>query len=273
MHKYFLFLLIIFSCKNNEEINQLNLVLPGDPKSLDPVHATDVRSGRVCALLYDNLIQYDVSANLVPGIAKNWTISNVGKKYTFNISKNIIFHNGTKLTPNHIEESFLRLLDFENLSSFDWIFENVQGANDYLKGKAKNVSGFSVLNDSIFIIDLTKQQNSFIYYLAMPPTAIVMKEENNIIGTGPWMLKNRIIDGHLFFEKNQNYHTAPPKIDKLKIRILPEALPRIAEFLTGYLDIMEVPDNEYIYWKEQESHNQKIYYTDELNTYYIGLNC
>ena len=273
MQKYLLFLLFIFSCNNNAETNQLNLVLPGDPKSLDPIYATDVRSGKVCALLYDNLVHYDDSANIVSGIAKNRSISDFGKKYIFNINKNIFFQNGTKLKSSHIKESFLRLLNHENLSSFDWIFENVKGVNEYLTSKSTDVSGLTVLNDSTFIIELINQQNSFIYYLAMPPTAIVMKKENNIIGTGPWMLQDRIIDGHLLFKKNKKYHSGSSEIDKLKIRILPEALPRIAEFLTGYLDIMEIPENEYIYWKDQKLHNQNIYYTDELNTYYLGLNC
>ena len=273
MQKYLLLLLFIFSCQFNKNSNQINLVLPGDPKSLDPIYATDVRSGKVCALLYDNLVHYNDSTNIIPGIAKNWTILNFGKKYIFNINKNIIFHDGTKLTAHHIKKSFLRLLDSENLSSYDWIFENVKGVKAYLANKTKDVSGFSVENDYTFIIDLNKQQNAFIYYLAMPPTSIVIKKEKKIIGTGPWILNERIIDGHLLFKKNKNYYNGAPETDKLKIRILPESLPRIAEFLTGYLDIMEIPDNEYKYWTDQKQGNQNLYYTNELNTYYIGLNC
>ena len=96
---------------------------------------------------------------------------------------------------------------------------------------------------------------------------------SNLIGTGPWKLVNRMTDGHLLFEKNSNYFTGPPKLEKLKIRILPETLPRTAEFITGYLDIMEIPDAEYELWINDEEWMDHIYHQNQLNIYYIGLNC
>ena len=42
------------------------------------------------------------------------------------------------------------------------------------------------------------------------------------------------------FSRNENYFDGPPISKHLKIRILAEALPRSAEFITGYLDIMEM---------------------------------
>ena len=81
MQKYLLFLLLSISCKIEPDNNQINLTLPGDPKSLDPAKATDVRSGKICALLYDTLVKFDNSINILPAIAKSWNISGNGKKY------------------------------------------------------------------------------------------------------------------------------------------------------------------------------------------------
>ena len=68
----FLFILffLFVSCTVKLESNQLTLVLSGDPKNLDPAHATDVRSGQVTALLFDNLVHYGHGSEIIPGIAK-----------------------------------------------------------------------------------------------------------------------------------------------------------------------------------------------------------
>jgi len=59
----------------------------------------------------------------------------------------------------------------------------------------------------------------------------------------------------------------------LKVRILPEALPRSAEFITGYLDIMEIPEAEFDLWVNDPHWVSHIQYQDDLNIFYLGLNC
>ena len=56
----------------------------------------------------------------------------------------------------------------------------------------------------------------------------------------------------------------------MRIRILSEVMTQSAEFEAGSLDILEVPQGEMEYWK-QYSYNQLD--VDELNIWYIGMNC
>ena len=49
-----------------------------DPRSLDPAFSTDVPTGEVDALLFDNLTQFDVDGRLVPGLAKSWEVDPTG---------------------------------------------------------------------------------------------------------------------------------------------------------------------------------------------------
>ena len=107
----------------------------------------------------------------------------------------------------------------------------------------------------------------------MPSASIVLINNNEIIGTGPWIKTEWIRDGHFLFKANSNYFNGPPKLNQLKIRILPEALPRVAEFVTGYLDILEIPNVEYELWLNDPEWKDQIKYINQLNTYYIGLNC
>jgi oligopeptide transport system substrate-binding protein len=274
MRKFPFILFILFiSCTVKPDSNQLTLVLSGDPKNLDPAHATDVRSGQVTALLFDNLVHYGHGSEIIPGIAKSWEISEDGTIYNFLLKDSIFFQNGEKLNSLHIKSSFERILNPEIASRRSWLFENIIGANEYSTGKKDNVSGFDCINDSTFQITLIKPFAPFLGFLAMPSASIVLNKNNKLYGTGPWIQKEWVRDGHFLFESNPHYFDGQPNLDKLKIRILPEALPRVAEFITGYLDIMDIPNAEFELWQNDPEWKNDIQLINQLNTYYIGLNC
>ncbi len=279
-HFHFNFFIVIFvilllpTCTRVPESRQLNLVLYGDPSSLDPAFATDVRTGQVCALLYDNLVRFGRGTELIPSIAKNWSIDSTGTLYYFDLRSDVQFTDGTPLRANHVKWAFQRLMDLETQSHRTWLFRNVLGVGEFQSGDTNEIIGFLAKDDSTFSIQLTEPFAPFIGFIAMPSASIVSKDKDgNLMGTGPWILTQWVHDGHLLFERNDQYFDGAPILEKLKIRVLPEALPRSAEFITGYLDIMEIPEPEYDLWADDPEWAPYIHLKDELNTYYIGLNC
>ena len=265
---YLYLFLLFFACQIKPDKNQLTISINGDPKTIDPIYATDVRSGQVCALLYDNLVKFGDSTNIIPSIAQSWTITNT--EYTFNLRTNIYFNNGEKLHSTHIKNSFERLLSPNNRSHRTWLFDYVDGVEEFKNNTVNDVSGFETPNDSTFLIRLKENYTPFLSLLAMPGASIVT---DSLVGTGPWILDEWIRGGHLLFNKNKNYFNGEINFDKLKIRIIPEPLPRSAEFITKYLDIMEIPNAEYLLWEKDTLFNSQISHSDDLNIFYIGLNC
>ena len=265
---YLFVFLLLLACQIEPNKDQLTISINGNPKSIDPIYATDVRSGQICALLYDNLVKFGSNTEIEPSIAHSWTIDNTN--YTFNLRTNIYFHNGQKLKAADVKNSFERLLNPINKSHRTWLFNYVIGVEEYKRNQSNSVNGFEVINDSTFTIKLRQNYAPFLGLLAMPGAAITT---DKLIGTGPWILEEWIDDGHLLFNKNKNYFLGNVKFKKLKIRILPEPLPRSAEFITGYLDIMEIPNSEYPLWESDTTVNKQIVHSNDLNTYYIGLNC
>ena len=269
-----IFSLLINGCGIKPNSNQLNLVMPGDPKSLDPAYATDVRTGQLCALLYDNLVRFGNGAEILPGLSETWEISSDGLEYYFQLKDSVIFQNNKSLECIDIKKSFERILDPETNSHRKWLFKNVKGALLFSAGNTQSVDGFVCLDNQNFKIILNQPFAPFLGFLAMPSASIIhVTENNNIVGTGPWKLREWIHDGHLLFDRNENYFDGVPQLETLKFRILPESLPRSAEFVTGYLDIMEVPESEFPMWANDHLWGSNIHYQDDLNIFYLGLNC
>ena len=248
--------------------------MPGDPKSIDPAYATDVKTGQLCALLYDNLVRFGKGSELLPGLATRWEISSDGLKYTFQLRDSVFFHNGKEFECANVIQSFERILDPNTNSHRKWLFKNVKGSSEFLSGKEESVTGFSCEDDNKFHIELNQSFAPFLGFLAMASASIIHETKTGeIIGTGPWKLKEWIHDGHILFDRNLNYFDGAPKLESLKIRILPEALPRTAEFVTGYLDIMEVPEAEFPLWANDPEWAPNIKYQEGLGIHYLGLNC
>jgi len=86
-----------------------------DPRSLDPALSTDVPTGEMVALAYDGLTQFDPDGKLLPALADRWTVSRgaggrTGLRYVFHLRAGVRFHDGTRVTPATVRQSFLRVL-------------------------------------------------------------------------------------------------------------------------------------------------------------------
>ena len=86
------------------------VTIAGGPDTFDPALAYDTASGEVLQNVYETLVFYDgeKAAEFVPQLAESWTISDDGTVYTFNIRKDVKFHEGGDLTPSDVAYTFQR---------------------------------------------------------------------------------------------------------------------------------------------------------------------
>ncbi len=82
----------------------------GEPETFDPALAYETAGGEIIQNVYEGLVFYnkDQASEFVPQLATDWTISDDGKVYTFNIRQGVKFHNGNDLTPSDVAYSFQR---------------------------------------------------------------------------------------------------------------------------------------------------------------------
>ena len=267
--------LLLFGCVKEIDYETLTTAYSADIRGFDPAFATDIRTGKIISLVYDNLVRFDNEMNLVPALAQQWTVDLTGRKYTFIIRNNAHFHDGSQLTVLDIAKSFQRVLDPSTASPQTWLLDRIAGAKDFMNGKENFLRGLKISNDSTLVIELDNPFAPFIQYLAMPATAIINIKDSKSLsqapsGSGPWKLEKWERDGEIILSKNENYWDKPPKAERMRIRILSEVMTQSAEFEAGSLDILEVPQSEMDYWNQYKYNKLDV---DELNIWYVGMNC
>lgn len=253
-----------------------------DPKSLDPALSTDVFTAVKVTLLYDNLVKFGVGSEILPSVARDWTISPDGRRYTFHLQPGFRFINGRQMTAQDVKFSFERVLNPETRSPMTWLFTPIVGAEAFQNGDRDEVTGLIAEDSLTLTIVLKTPFAPFLGFLGMPAAAIVAPEGvaaagdrfgEKPLGSGPWILEEWWHDNYLSFKPNPDYFFGPPKLEGLQVRIIPEVLTMAVEFESGNLDMMTVPNSEFKYWTHSQVWRPYIQKFQELAFYYIGLNC
>ena len=243
--------------------------------------SNDITTGIITSLMYDNLVQFGVGNELHPGIAASWKISEDGLTYTFHLRDDVKFWDGSILSAVDVQYSFQRALNPETRSSMTWLLEPILGSDDYVQGKADNITGISVLDSFDIQLTLEKPFAPFIGFLAVPGTAIVPSSDTDPVqanlketpmGTGPWIFTEWQADRKVSFKKNPYYFNGPAKLDGIILNNIPEILTQAIEFEAGNLDVMTVPNSEFKYWTRSTTWKPYIQKMDELGIYYLAMN-
>jgi peptide/nickel transport system substrate-binding protein len=82
----------------------------GLPRTINPVIAVSDTDRDISALVYAGLVKYD-NGNIVPDIARSWTISTDGLTYDFILKTGVTFHDGTALAAADIVFTIQKIQD------------------------------------------------------------------------------------------------------------------------------------------------------------------
>lgn len=102
--------------------NTLVIQLAGDVPTLDPTAGYDGASNSLIYNIYETLVTYPGASlsKVEPLLATQWAISNNGKTYTFDLRKNVKFHNGDTMSCVDAEYTFRRNLVINSSESGQW---------------------------------------------------------------------------------------------------------------------------------------------------------
>ncbi len=247
-----------------------------DPRSLDPARSTDVPTGRAVAYLFDGLTRFTPGAQLEPALAARWEVSDDGLRYTFHLRSDVKFHDGTPFRARHVVQSFRRVLDPASKGGQVWPLYPIKGARSFADGKNTTL-GLEAPDDSTVVITLEEPFAIFPKLLAMPVASIVPDSvgadfSEQPIGTGPWKLVEWKHDDYLKFARNAEYFGGAPSIDSLIARIIPEPSTAVAEFESGTVDVLYVPEDQTRAWEDTDARQATLTSAPALRLWYIGVN-
>jgi peptide/nickel transport system substrate-binding protein/oligopeptide transport system substrate-binding protein len=111
----------------------------------------------------------------------------------------------------------------------------------------------------------------------MPVAAVVPENAGadfgqHPVGTGPWKFVEWKHDDYLKFARNPSYFGGAPAVDTLVARIIPEPSTAEAEFESGNVDVLQVPEGETRNWEQTDDKAARLQSAPALRLYYMAIN-
>lgn len=207
------------------------------PVVLDPALQTNDPEIALNRAIYDYLVEVLPDASIGGNLASDWTISDDGLTYTFNLVQGVTFHDGTPFTSADVVWTFNRLKEVGS------------PALNLLNGGNFEVSA---PDDFTVVFTITDVNADFLYGVGAPQTLIIADGQSapNVIGegdaayasfngTGPFTVVSIDPGSSAVLARNENYWKAgQPVLAGLEFSYIDDSVAQVDALLSGQVDFI-----------------------------------
>ena len=154
-------------------------------------------------------------SGIEPCLAKEWTISDDGKKYTFKLRDDVSFTNGEKFNAEVAKANIDAVQS--NKDRHSWM------------GLAKRIDSVEAVDEYTLDINLTESYYPTLSELSLcrpyrfqATECLGESATDHTIGTGAYRLTENVKDQYAVLESNEDYWGGAPAIKKITRKVMPE---------------------------------------------------
>ena len=219
----------------------LTIAQGGDITTFDMQnHNNGVTGAVLCNFSHGLVERADEDNAWVCVLAKSYEMID-DSTWEFKLRDDVTWHNGDPFTAADVKYTYERAATDESLAEnhIFKVIKEVQIIDDYTvrfvtDGPYPTMLSLLSKNGSQVMPSKYIEENGMDYYLEHP------------IGCGPYQFKEWVKDNVVVLERYDDYFGGTPYWDEVRFRAIPEASTRVAELLTGNVDIIvNVPTNEW----------------------------
>ena len=212
--------------------DQIVVGITAEPKYIEPnAPGMGPAEVQVSQQIFEGLVRTGDDGSIEPVLATDWTISDDGLTYTFNLVQGVKFSNGEDVEPSDWVWSFYRARDYET-SNYRYIAEAI----DTVEATDEQVVITLTEPNAAFLAEL----GCFNMVLGDQSYAESMSDEEylkNPVGTGPYMLKDWTQGSSLTLEANPYYRVeGMPKTKEIKYVLIADDNTRLMQLQSGQID-------------------------------------
>ncbi|MEO9339917.1 peptide ABC transporter substrate-binding protein [Mesorhizobium sp. SB112] len=254
-----------------------------DPTTLDHQKTSTIAEGNLMRDLYEGLVVQSASAEVVPGVAEKWEISDDGLKYTFHLRQDAKWSNGDPVTANDFVFAYQRLQDANTAAPYANMLYPMVNAEAINKGEKKAEElGVKAIDDHTLEITLNAPTPYFLELLTHQTGYPIHKKSveefgdqftrpGNMVTNGAYMLEGFTPNDKITMRKNPNFHDAANvKIDVVNYIPFEDRANCLRRFEAGEVQsCSDLPYEQLSYMKDKLGDQVRI--APYLGTYYLPV--
>ncbi len=237
-----------------------------DPKSFNSVIAKETSTTSITGLMFEGLTTVDgVTTEVEPSLAESWEVAEDKKTWTFHLRQDVKWFDGEPLTADDVVFTFNRLIYNEDIPTSARDILNIEG--EFFKVEKVDDHTVRITTPKPFapflrsigteimpkhVLEKSVEEGRFnsTWGIDTPPS--------DIIGTGPFKLKEFKPGQHVILERNPNYWKKDatgnrlPYLDQIVILSVPNQDIQVLKFQAGELDGLGLRGQDFPLLKPKE---------------------
>ena len=204
----------IARCEPGQPGGRLTLVMPGPPRTFNPLLALDAASDEIVRMIFGSLVNLDLTTQEVePGLAESWSVEPDGRTWTFKLRPGVRWCDGRPLTADDIVFTWNEVMYNPDMNRTTYDLFRIGGTN----------FAVSKVDDLTVRVVTPEVYAPFLEYFGgvtiLPKHAIgeavqsrrflsvypVGARPQQIVGCGPYRVKQCQPDQSVLLERNPEY--------------------------------------------------------------------
>tara|TARA_B110000003_G_C16649238_1_gene533445 strand:- start:2183 stop:3805 length:1623 start_codon:yes stop_codon:yes gene_type:complete len=296
---YLLSLLFLFGCSSSLspvddglEKQIFHFGNGSEPQGIDPHIVTGVPEHHILISLCEGLtIPNPFGDGNLPGAAESWDISDDGKEYIFNLRRNALWSDGSKVTADDFVWSWKRILTASLGSQYPDMLYYLEGAYEYHNGITDDFEtvGIKALDSYTLKVNLKAPTPFFLGLLSHYSTWPVHKDTvlkfgtiddrngewtrpGNFVCNGPFNLKSWELNNRIIVEKSPTYwDSSTVRLNEIHYYPVSNVMTEDRMFRAGQLHVTSsLPSQKCPIYLEENNPDLRI--DPYMGTYFYRLN-
>ena len=256
----------------------------GEPETLDQHLTSTTTEAHILRDLYEGLVIYDAKAQVIPGVAESWTISDDGLVYTFTLREDARWSNGDPVTAEDFVFSYRRILDPATGGKYANILYPIANAEAVNKGEAEpetigvravdqRTVEITLASATPYFVELLTHQTSLpVHPASVEAHGMAFTRPENMVSNGAYALVEWVPNAHIKVAKNEHFHDAENvQIDHVYFYPTEDRSAALRRFMAGELHSnSDVPTEQMAFMREELGDQLRI--APWLGTYYYAVN-
>ena len=247
---------------NNDEINELNIQESNYihltmlfPTTINPLLNKDKSVGYIMNLIYDGLFEIDENYNVEQRLVEKYTKSSDGKSINIELNHDATWHNNKEVTSSDVSFT-VDLIKKTNDSPYSDLVKNIESIHI---SDSKNFT-INLRENDPFVIDKLTFPIVSKERLGNLNTDEISQYKYNLLGNGPYKIKDYVDRKYIILERNEKYFSKLPENRKeIFVKLVPDKESQTEMVLALDSDIASIDLSELSKFEKKKEFNVTNY--------------
>lgn len=191
---------------------ELRVLLPAEPRDLDPNGIQDEISLLLAPSLYNRLVMIDADSRILPDLAGSWEVGADGLEYTFHLRDGVRWHDGHPFQAADVR----------------WTLEHQAHRQSFGEEAYRRIAAVETPDERTVVVRLREPWSPFLAMIASygafilhPPHSPEEKVQRPV-GTGPFKLQTWEKGRRIVLGANHDYFRTGPFLDRVVYEFEPD---------------------------------------------------